>query len=70
VLKSDISGPTQIQIVDMQGRLIQNAYKGYINAGREQNIEVNINTVTPQTMIYKVTIGDKTTTGKLMRINK
>jgi hypothetical protein len=70
VIKSEIAGPTQIQIVDMQGRLIQNAYKGYINAGREQNIEVNINTVTPQTMIYKVTIGDKTTTGKLMRINK
>jgi hypothetical protein len=70
VIKSEISGSTQIQIVDMQGRLIQNAYKGYINAGREQAIEVNINTVTPQSMIYKVTIGDKVTTGKLMRINQ
>jgi hypothetical protein len=70
VLKSEVSGPAQIELVDMQGRIIQNAYKGFIMAGREQVVDVNVNTVSSGALIYKVRIGNKIATGKLLRIAK
>jgi hypothetical protein len=69
-VRSSVSGQGQIDLFDMQGRVVQRAFNGYIQADRKQTIEVNLNQAATGTLLYKVMVGNTLTTGKLLRVKQ
>jgi hypothetical protein len=70
VIRSEVSGQAQMEIVDMQGRVVARPYNGYIYGGRSQTVEVMLRNVTSESLIYRLRVGNNLATGKLMRVSE
>jgi hypothetical protein len=70
VISSEISGNAQMEIMDVQGRVIALPYNGYIYAGRSQTVEVMLRNASSEQLIYRLRVGNNTATGKLMRVSE
>ena len=70
VITSSISGDATLEVFDNVGRKLLAPYKGHITAGKNQVIEYKAPLSGSSTLIYKLRIGDKIVTGKLININQ
>ena len=68
---SPVSGKASLEIYKMFGQKIQTVYEGYLNAGKTQVVEFRPNvTMVAGTLIYKVTVGGKQVTGRVMNLKQ
>jgi hypothetical protein len=70
VISSEVSGNAQMEILDVQGRIIARPYNGYIYAGRSQTVEVMLRNASSEQLIYRLRVGNNTASGKLMRVSE
>jgi hypothetical protein len=70
VIASPVSGQATLEVFDMLGRKMQTVYNGYITAGRSQIVEFSATTNANSTLIYKLRVGGKEVTGKLINIKQ
>jgi hypothetical protein len=60
------SGNARLEVFDLLGRKIANVYQGYIEAGTRRTVEYRVGTHNRVPMIYRLTIKNKTSFGKLI----
>jgi PKD repeat protein len=65
-LKSSVSGQGSLDLYNMMGQKVKTVYRGYVQAGRSQNIEYSVPTTLRSNLIYLFTVGDQKTSGKLI----
>jgi hypothetical protein len=70
VIASPVSGQATLEVFNMFGQKLQTVYKGFISAGRNQVVEYYAPAISNSTLVYKLTIGDKQVTGKLISVDK
>jgi hypothetical protein len=67
VIVSPVSGKASLEVYNMFGQKLQTVYEGYLTAGRTQLVEFRPrSTMVAGTMIYKLNVGGKQVTGKLI----
>jgi hypothetical protein len=62
---SPVSGNASLDLYNLMGQKVANAYNGYLQAGRGQVIEYNA-TGAKGTLIYTLKVGDKQVNGKVI----
>ena len=67
-IQSDISGAAILEVYNILGVKIQTIYKGFVFAGKGQTIEYQVPNIYRTNLIYKLRVGDKTVTGKLINV--
>ena len=66
---SPVSGPATLEVFNSVGQKLATVYKGYIQAGVTQTAEYNSKQVSKATLIYKLSVNDRTTNGKVIQLN-
>ncbi|MES1215196.1 MAG: T9SS type A sorting domain-containing protein, partial [Bacteroidota bacterium] len=70
VIASPVSGQATLEVFNLVGQKLQTVYKGYIIAGRNHVVEYKApSAVNNSTLIYKLRIGNKLVTGKLLNLD-
>jgi hypothetical protein len=67
-INSDVSGQATLEIYNMLGARIQTIYTGFVFAGKGQTINYQVPNNYRANLIYKLTVGGKTVTGKLINV--
>ncbi|MGH2553586.1 MAG: hypothetical protein ACRDEB_07710, partial [Chitinophagaceae bacterium] len=67
-ISSDFSGQATLEVYNLFGVKIQTIYKGFVFAEKGQIINYHVPNIYRTTLIYKLTIGSKTVTGKLINV--
>jgi hypothetical protein len=65
-IQSPIAGKTLLEVFDAMGRKIGVVFQGHINAGEIRNFSYNIPENYNGTLIYRLSVGEQTTNGKLI----
>jgi len=60
VIKSPVSGKAMLEMYNVLGQKLAIVYDGKVDAGIEQRVTYNVPAVNRVTMMYKLTIGNKT----------
>ncbi|QJB36978.1 T9SS type A sorting domain-containing protein [Chitinophaga oryzae] len=60
------AGKVQLELYDLQGRLLAVAFRGEVSKGGMQQIEYRVPDNNRVVLIYKLTVGQSTTTGKIV----
>jgi hypothetical protein len=63
---SPVTGKALLEMYDLVGRRIAVVFEGSVDAGMQKAIQYKVNSAQRVPMIYKLTIGDKTSFGKLL----
>lgn len=61
-----VSGKASLEIYDLIGRRLAVVFEGNVDAGMQKNISYQVPAVHRVPMIYKLSVGDKTTYGKML----
>jgi hypothetical protein len=69
-IDSKVSGQAQLDIYNILGQKVSNAYNGYIQANRTQVIDYKVPASFQKNLIYILRIGDEQVTGKLIKADK
>jgi hypothetical protein len=67
-INSDISGRATLEVYSLLGVKLQTVYTGYVFAGKGQTINYQVPDLYRTTLIYKLMVGGKTVTGKLINV--
>jgi hypothetical protein len=67
---SPVSGKASLEVYNMFGQKLQTVYEGYLTAGRTQLVEFRPGTMAAGTLIYKLNVGGKQVTGKLINLKQ
>ena len=70
VIESPVSGQATLEVYNIMGQKLQTVFHGYITAERSQVVEYKSPTASNSTLIYKLRVGTKQVTGKLINIGK
>jgi hypothetical protein len=70
VIASPVSGQAVLEVFNVVGQKLQTVYEGHITAGVNQTVEFKTTSTLNGTLIYRLRIGGKTVTGKLININQ
>ena len=68
VIASPITGPASLEIFNHLGQQINVAFKGHVVAGYNQTIDYKIPGSITNSLFYKLRIGEKMVTGRLVRL--
>jgi hypothetical protein len=68
VINSSVSGQGSLEIFNMFGQKIQTIYQGHVFAGVSQSFEYAPPAVNQSGLIYILKVGDKQTSGKVLRL--
>ena len=68
-IESNISGKAILEIFNLTGQKLNTVFEGNLNAGKGQNIRFVIPEQKRSNLIYRLRVGEKTTTGKILYIN-
>ena len=68
-IESNISGKGVLEVFNVTGQKIATVFEGNINSGKGQNIRFAVPKQNRSSLIYRLRIGDKTTTGKILYVN-
>lgn len=60
------SGKATLEIYDLMGRRLGIVYQGNLQAGEQKNVSYKIPATHRVPMVYKLSIGDKSSRGKLL----
>jgi hypothetical protein len=63
---SPVSGKATLEAYDLVGKKLATIYEGNVDAGVERVIKYNVSAGNRVTMVYKLTVGDKTSHGMLV----
>jgi hypothetical protein len=66
---SPVSGRALLEVYDLMGRKIANVYQGYVDAGIQKSVNYTVPALQRMPMIYRLSIGNKTSFGKLLPDN-
>jgi hypothetical protein len=67
VIQSKVSGPANLELYNLLGQKVQSVYKGQINAGRSQIIDVDVPPSMRTNLIYRLNVGGQFKTGKVIK---
>jgi hypothetical protein len=67
-IQSEISGTAILEVYNILGVKIQTIYSGFVFAGKGQTINYKVPNIYRTTLIYKLRVGDKTVSGKLINV--
>jgi hypothetical protein len=67
-INSDISGQATLEVYSLLGVKLQTVYTGFVFAGKGQTINYQVPGLYRTTLIYKLRVGGKTVTGKLINV--
>ena len=68
-IESNISGKAILEIFNLTGQKLNTVFEGNLSAGKGQNIQLNIPEQRRSNFIYRLRVGEKTTTGKVLYMN-
>ncbi len=68
-IESNISGQGVLEVYNLLGQKVKTVFEGKMNAGKGQNIRFSIPEQNRANLIYRLRVGDKTTTGKVLYMN-
>ncbi|MEO7263428.1 MAG: hypothetical protein ABIW38_00885 [Ferruginibacter sp.] len=68
-IESNISGKGVLEVYNLTGQKLKTVFEGNITAGRVQSVRFNIPSQNRSTLIYRLTVGETTTTGKVLYAN-
>ena len=69
VINSTISGRGSLDLYNLLGQKVGTVFQGYITAGKGQTIEYTVPALHRTTLVYRLQVGDKQATGKLINPN-
>jgi hypothetical protein len=65
---SKVSGQAQLEVFNTMGQRVSTLYNGYLQANRMQIVEYKVPGIISSTLIYKLRVGGKLATGKLLHL--
>ncbi len=68
VIASPVSGQATLEVFNQMGQKVQVVYKGYLFAGRNQVVEYNVPGTVSSNLFYRLRVGDKFISGKLLSL--
>ena len=68
-IESNISGKGILEVYNLSGQKLQTVFEGNIAAGKGQVIRYSIPEQNRSTLIYRLRVGETTTTGKVLYTN-
>ena len=68
-IESNISGKAILEIFNLTGQKLNTVFEGNVSAGKGQNIRFIIPEQRRSSLIYRLRVGEKTTTGKILYMN-
>jgi hypothetical protein len=68
VIHSSVSGKARLEVFSLLGQKLQTVYDGNVSAGKGQTVEYKVPAGYRTNLIYRVTLGDRVVTGKLLNI--
>ena len=68
-IESNISGKAILEIFNLTGQKLNTVFEGNLSAGKGQNIQFSIPEQKRSNLIYRLRVGEKTTTGKILYMN-
>ncbi|MEO5985221.1 MAG: hypothetical protein ABIP80_06915 [Ferruginibacter sp.] len=68
-MESNVSGKAVLEVYNLMGQKVKTLFEGNIIPGKSQTIQYKVPTQNRTSLVYRLTIGDKTTTGKVLYIN-
>ena len=68
-IESNISGKAILEIFNLTGQKLNTVFEGNLSAGKGQNIRFMIPEQKRSNLIYRLRVGEKTTTGKILYVN-
>ena len=68
-IESNISGKGVLEVFNVTGQKIATVFEGNINSGKGQNIRFAVPEQNRSSLIYRLRVGEKTTTGKILYVN-
>ncbi|WP_164972762.1 T9SS type A sorting domain-containing protein [Lacibacter luteus] len=69
-ITAPVSGKASLEVYNLFGQKLQTVYEGYLVAGRNQIVEFTPGTVASGVLIYKLSMGDKVITGRVINIKQ
>ena len=69
-IESPVSGQGSLEVFNMLGQKVKTVYQGFIQAGRGQVMEYNVPALHQTNLIYRLQVGGKQVTGKLINVRK
>jgi hypothetical protein len=70
VITSTVSGQGSLEIYNSMGQKVAIPFQGYINAGRSQTVEYNVPTALRNNIFYRLSVKDKSVSGKVLNVGK
>ena len=68
-IESNISGKGVLEVYNLLGQKVKTVFEGNMNAGKGQNFRFTIPEQNRSNLIYRLTVADKSTTGKILYVN-
>ena len=68
-IEANISGKAILEIFNLTGQKLNTVFEGNLRAGKGQNIQFSIPEQKRSNLIYRLRVGEKTTTGKILYMN-
>jgi len=68
VISSPVSGKARLELISMLGQKVATVWEGNVTAGKTQTVDYTAPAAHQTNLIYRLTVGDKVATGKLLNI--
>jgi hypothetical protein len=67
IISSPVAGKAKLQVFNLVGQHVKTVFDGYLQAGQTQTVSFDVPTAMQSMLIYKLQVGDKQITGKILQ---